>query len=234
MTNELVKKLAQASKSLGAFQADKRNQQQKYDYISADQVLSRVGAALAENGLMIVPAIVDGEMDAVPWKQGFRFDAVVLIEMTITDGENEMIQKWVGRGSDYGVPDKALYKAITSGHKYFLMKLFNIGVGNEDGEHEVQPAQKQATNGSKPAQQAEPMITEKQRKQLHATGVKVYGDEWDDKRAAMSAAFKAKSSNEWTQEQASRVIEGMNAKLAERAEDVPLFEDEATAEMYSE
>jgi hypothetical protein len=29
-----------------------------------------------------------------------------------------------------------MYKAITSGHKYYLMKLLNIGEGNEDGEHD--------------------------------------------------------------------------------------------------
>ena len=68
-------------------------------------------------------------------------------------------------------------------------------------------------------------ITDKQRRQLHAVGTKLYGDAWDDKRAEMSAAFETKSSNDWTVEQAGRVIDGMNGKLAEQVEQVDLFED---------
>ena len=52
-----------------------------------------------------------------------RWDARVEFLFHICDGTNEMVQKWYGMGSDYSVPDKALYKAITSGHKYFLSKL---------------------------------------------------------------------------------------------------------------
>jgi len=214
----LIQKLARASASLGTFQADKRNQQQKYDYISADQVLSRVGAALAAEGVMVIPAISEEVMETVnPKPNQVRYDALVSLEMTITDGETTIVQQWLGRGSDYSVPDKALYKAITSGHKYFLMKLQNVGIGNEDGEHDEAQA---AKNGA--SQPAAP-INDKQRKQLHAVGTKLYGDEWDDKRKEMSAAFQAKSSNEWTSREASRVIDGMNEMLAEMAENDPLF-----------
>jgi hypothetical protein len=60
----------------------------------------------------------------------------VRFEFVITDGETNLNATWFGRGTDYGAVDKAVYKAVTSGHKYFLMKLLNIGVGNEDSEHD--------------------------------------------------------------------------------------------------
>ena len=220
--SNLITKLAKAAAALGSFTTDKRNKQQNYDYISADQVLSRVGAALANEGIMVIPAITEEVMETVnPKPNQTRYDVLVSLEMTITDGETELVSQWLGRGSDYSVPDKALYKAITSGHKYFLMKLFNVGVGNEDGEHEV----KQSAKNGNQSKQDEPMITEKQRRHLHAVGTELYGDEWDDKRAEMSSAFEAKSSNEWTAHNTARVIEGMNGKLAEQAEQTELFEN---------
>lgn len=137
-------KIAKVTATLGAWEADKRNEQQRYDYISADAVLNRVGRAMAEFGLVVVPSITDAVVEAVDYTDSRgnvkqRYDARVMFEMVIADSEKvtpELRMTWAGAGSDYAVPDKAVYKAITSGHKYFLMKLFCIGVGNDDGEHE--------------------------------------------------------------------------------------------------
>jgi hypothetical protein len=138
--NTLISKIAQASLKVGALATDKRNVQQNYDYISADKILERAGDALAEAGVVIVPSIVSENTEAIASGNGkSRYDSVVHFGMIISDGESQLEMPWCGRGSDYAVPDKALYKAITSGHKYFLMKLLNIGVGNEDGEHENEP-----------------------------------------------------------------------------------------------
>lgn len=142
MPNNLATKIAAASEAVGALTTDKRNTQQNYDYISADKILDRVGGALARVGVVVIPAIVDEEMVAHSTSNGKeRYDARVTFNMTVSDGETTMEFPWVGRGNDYSVPDKATYKAITSGHKYFLAKLLNVGVGNEDGEHEAEPRQ---------------------------------------------------------------------------------------------
>ena len=220
--NSLYSKIAAVSTAVGSLETDKRNTQQNYDYISADKVLDRVGSEMAKVSLVIIPALVAEQIDAIPWKQGHRYDCRVDIDMMIADGEgNTETVKWFGRGSDYSVPDKALYKAITSGHKYFLMKLFNIGVGNEDSEHDA-PTK---SNGLA----LEPDKTLKDnptlRKQLHAVGTTLYADEWKSKRTDMSAAFEVESSNDWTEAQARRVIDGMNKRLVENGEQEALFED---------
>jgi hypothetical protein len=161
----LASRIAKASAAIGGrLKADSRNQEQKYDYISADKILSECGQALAEQGVVVVPAIVADAMEIMDRGNGkSRYDAIVTFHMTVADDEKELVMSWVGRGSDYTVPDKALYKAITSGHKYFLMKLLNIGEGNEDSEHDAadeQPTQQrrqsppqtptQQRNGGKP------------------------------------------------------------------------------------
>jgi hypothetical protein len=58
------------------------------------------------------------------------------MSMMITDGICALERPWYGHGVDYQSPDKATYKAITTGQKYFEMKLLHVSVGNPDGEHE--------------------------------------------------------------------------------------------------
>lgn len=150
----LATKIADASVAVGALATDKRNAQQGYDYISADKILERCGDALAHAGVILIPAITAADVLAVETRtsrgDAIRYDADVSFAMTLSDGETTLEFPWRGRGSDYAVPDKALYKAITSGHKYFLMKLLNVGVGNEDGEHEAVEAPQ------RPAQRTQP------------------------------------------------------------------------------
>ncbi|MCI0556305.1 MAG: ERF family protein, partial [Anaerolineae bacterium] len=142
----LSERIAKASIALGSFAADKRNKEQGYAYISAEAVLSRGGNALARQGLAVFPSITEVEvktierLDASGKLKGHRYDAMVKFVMSILDGTTARDCLWVGAGSDYTTPDKAIYKAITSGHKYFLMKLLEIGAGNEDSEHDDEPA----------------------------------------------------------------------------------------------
>jgi len=144
MTNEttttapnLAQKIAAARNKLGSLKADKTNKDQNYQYISADKMLERGGDVLAEFGIAIIPSVTETVITPVD-RQGKspRLDAQLKMSFRVTDGLTEYLAEWVGCGSDYVTSDKAVYKAITSGHKYFLMKLLNVGVGNEDGEHE--------------------------------------------------------------------------------------------------
>jgi hypothetical protein len=138
-TTNLAQRLALASLDLRGWSPDKRNLEGKYDYISADAVLHRAGDALGKQGVVVLPSMTDHGYDIGTTAKGNpRFDAWVRFEFVITDGETSLNATWFGRGTDYGAVDKAVYKAVTSGHKYFLMKLLNIGVGNEDSEHENQ------------------------------------------------------------------------------------------------
>lgn len=222
----LAAKIARASIKVGALKPDKRNTQQNYDYISADKMLERAGDALAEAGVVVFPSITSEETVQADYTDNYgkaksRFDCVVRFSMIVGDGETQIELPWVGRGSDYAVPDKALYKAITSGHKYFLAKILNIGVGNEDGEHEAhdgqaaqdsftkartaqaaRPAQKPATppNGNSEGdalftpdatQQERPVASETQLKRLHAVGREFYGDEWNEQRPKLVQAVSA-------------------------------------------
>jgi hypothetical protein len=222
MTNTLATRIAKASREIGgALATDKRNLQAQYDYISADKILDRAGQVLAGNGIVIIPAITATTVDAYTSAKGATYYGVTVnFAMTITDGDTTLEFPWVGMGNDYSVPDKALYKAITSGHKYFLVKLLNIGAGNEDGEHEAAPPDAQASapraqnggaskatgNGSgQPARQPvqstpvaaadNPFSTDEAAalRKLNAVGADLYGDKWtDDKRHDLAEQISKK------------------------------------------
>lgn len=138
----LIAKIARASAAVGgALSTDKRNMDSKYDYVSADKILSVAGQALADAGVAVLPSVTSSEVLTFERGQGKnRYDARVDFVFFLADEESQIEMTWIGYGSDYTVPDKAIYKAITSGHKYFLAKLLNIGAGNEDGEHESSAA----------------------------------------------------------------------------------------------
>lgn len=149
--SKIADRIAKATLEVGAFTADKTNKEQGYSYISADMVLERGGQALAKQGVSIIPQVTDATITAVAREgKAPRLDALIKMHMIVTC-ENEVVTAdWYGCGSDYATPDKALYKAITSGHKYFLMKLLNISVGNIDSEHEE--GEKPASQPAKPTE----------------------------------------------------------------------------------
>lgn len=139
----LAAAIAKATIEVGGFVADKRNNEQNYSYISADAVLERGGLALARVGVSVIPAVTSFDFKFFPRpNRSDRIDALVNFTMTVCYLGERFEAPWVGCGSDYSTPDKALYKAITSGHKYYLMKLLNISIGNDDSEHDPDDGQK--------------------------------------------------------------------------------------------
>lgn len=145
----------------GKLSADKTNTEQRYDYISADKILSVCGQALFNQGIAVLPEVTEQITNLFEYTDNYgkarrRYDSTVMFQFTISDGEETIKQAFVGMGSDYVVPDKAVYKAITSGHKYFLMKLLCVGAGNEDREHETEAEPVQPV---RPAVKPEPTRT---------------------------------------------------------------------------
>ena len=244
----LAAKVAQASADLGnRLKADKKNMQGGgYAYISADKLIAEAGAVLAANGVTVFPSIVGYNIDPGESSSGKRnYNVIVNFMMVVTDGESHMDCPWMGAGVDYGAMDKALYKGITSGHKYFLAKLLNIGEGNEDGEHENPPTEnkpqqaqvqpvKPATNGNS----AGKVPTVNERAAAHtaafngfmAKGNDLFGkDDWPDARHWLIRSYTTRttpgnvreSANDLTQDELKSLraeMDKYNGKLVSRWE----------------
>jgi hypothetical protein len=246
--NTLAAKVVKASHEVGALATDKKNPQGNYDYISSDKILQRAGDALANNGLSLVPSITSATVESYRTNEQSKpyWCANVSMVMTLSDGETTLEYPWHGMGTDYTVADKAFFKAITGGHKYFLMKLLNIGVGNEDGEHEAPPpetqnggAQQQTrpaaaavangtatgkSNGSGPANGGAPVEQDDAHKRFHALGVELYGTskEWDAKRPGIikgATKDRTESSKDLTPAELAQLIKILDGRVqAKRAE----------------
>ena len=180
----LTSKIAAASKRVGGRLAtDKTNREQGYQYLSADAILSVGGQALAEEGVVIFPCVIDWAVNQFTTEKGkTRYDARVNYVFTVAADEEARDFVWVGLGSDYVVPDKAYYKAVTSGHRYFVAKLLNVGAFNEDGEHEQ--AEDIGAGTTKPVMEAAPRCP------------KCHGPMWDNregKKNPKAPDFKCKN-----------------------------------------
>ena len=202
--NTLATKLAAVTIEVGGkLTADKTNKEQNYEYLSSDKIISVCGQALATKGIVVIPEVTSQDILVYEYdkfgKPMRRWDAKVEFAFTVTDGETELKQCWQGCGSDYTTPDKALYKAITSGHKYFLMKLVCVGIGNEDSEHETEPEE---TVKAKTAKQTAGITLEDAKNVTNREGVK-YGDLPTDKLSYMYNEVKKKQN--LTEEQLFKV-----------------------------
>lgn len=131
----LFARIAAAIVELGDFIADKRNNDQGYNYLSADQILSRGAAALAKHGVIIFPSIGNIETRVTTTQNNkTRFDTRVTISFSVLSEDGARDSIWYGNGFDYSTEDKAINKAITNGHKYFMMSLLGIRPGPDDSE----------------------------------------------------------------------------------------------------
>lgn len=226
----LSQRINDVMKEVKALEADKKHQQ-GYGYISADKILARVGEAMASNGLSIVPAAIEHNTTLHTYTDSYGKDKMLWqvdaqLEMSIMDIDGaEKTVKWTGSGVDYATPDKALYKAMTSGHKYFVMKLFMVGVGNEDGEHEAhEEIRGRNVTKNPPAASKKQTVTAAQQKPspeqvkaFHALGTEAYGPDWNEKRPEIVEAVtggRTNSSKHLSLAEWQKLMAGMEKKLA--------------------
>lgn len=132
----LSARIAAISNEIGAIAKDGRNSQQGYAFIEYAQVAARARELQAKHGVAIVPTVESYECTEVRNKFG-SIGYHYLLDMSFTvintdDPEDKMTVKWISEATDYG--DKGINKAITSGVKYFIMRLYNI---SEKGEREA-------------------------------------------------------------------------------------------------
>jgi hypothetical protein len=124
-----------------------RNDFHKYDYATEADIVATVREELANRQIMLLPGVSSISREPV----GEKGSVLTTAEMTFTffDGETgELIERhWFGCGTDK--EDKGLYKAMTGGEKYFLLKTFLMPTGddpevddqvNKKGKRGVEPA----------------------------------------------------------------------------------------------
>lgn len=138
----LTTKLAEVMAAVGRIAKRGRNEFHGYDYATEADIVEAVRAELAKRHILIYPEVVDyevRELSAAHDKKAARLLTILRLRFLIEDGSSgERIERqWLGAGEDSG--DKGVYKAMTGGDKYFLLKLFLIPTG-DDPERDTRKA----------------------------------------------------------------------------------------------
>lgn len=113
------------------------NKFHNYDYILEADIVDGVRQPLLDNGLTIIPSVVERETERMKTADGdgrvkeYNIRRV-LVEFTIVDDDDPTVtiqSRWWGEGID--ALDKGFYKAYTGAQKYFFTKTFHIPTGDD-------------------------------------------------------------------------------------------------------
>lgn len=129
-------KVAKVMAAVRTLAKDGNNTYDNYRYISADNAFETIGKAMADAGLVALPTVVELTTE-VGQSAGGKAQLRTLIHGQITlacaETGDTWTSDWYGEGVDRG--DKSINKAMTAMMKYYLLRLFMIGSG-EDADSE--------------------------------------------------------------------------------------------------
>lgn len=104
-----------------------------FDFVRAVDLIEEARRLLKGRGIVVIPSVESIEQKM--GKSGVLVHAHLTFEIVLVKTGDSIVKSWVGSGFDYP-GDKAVYKAITGGTKYFYANLLGIpfGVDPEEGQ----------------------------------------------------------------------------------------------------
>ncbi len=148
-----LKKLKELQDTINSFpwEKDGINRHQSYKYITEKQYKANFAKALKQTGLLWKMETVNTHF------HGTISDKMHLVicdfKGTIIDPETGEYEEYLFNGSGADNGDKAIYKAVTGGHKFFLAANFNVAEDN-DPESDTEEVPK-ATRPASPERREE-------------------------------------------------------------------------------
>ena len=151
-TPAIYKAIIGVMKTINAIGKDRRNSQQNFAYRGIDDVMNELHGALAENGVFVVPEVLDETRSTGKSKSGGELYYTRLkTRFTFYAGDGSSVSAVViGEAMDSG--DKASNKALSIGLKYAMLQVFCIPTEDEK-DPDAQSPQPQA-GSMKPAKPA--------------------------------------------------------------------------------
>jgi len=151
---ELVKKIVQVIREVGAVPKSGKNDHFGYSYRRHEDITNKLQPALAASGIVIVPMI----KEIVREEPGY---ILMRVTYTVTDGAQELAFVGIGEGQDKSrdgrAGDKAAYKAQTGAMKYALNDLLLLA--GEDPEADNKTHNDAAPEKPKATPKAEEPVT---------------------------------------------------------------------------
>lgn len=141
--NDFYQRLLNVFAGLGYLQKDKKNEHQKYRYLSESKIKEEVRNLFVANRIYFNYSSDEvSTYEISPTSSGTRqFVTTVKGTWKMVDADNPDHKedgRWIGTGTDTG--DKGLYKAITGGIKYVLNTNFLIPSGDDPEKDDEVPS----------------------------------------------------------------------------------------------
>ena len=151
-TQTIYKAIIGVMKSINAIGKDRKNQQQNFTYRGIDDVMNELHGALSDNGVFVVPEVLNEERSTGKSKSGGELYYTRLkIRFTFYAGDGSSVSAVViGEAMDSG--DKASNKALSIGLKYAMLQVFCIPTEDEKDPDAQSP--QPAAGTMKPAKPA--------------------------------------------------------------------------------
>jgi len=142
VTRSLVTKLAEVMAAAHRVPKRGHNDFHGYDYATEADIVATVRQELAKRRIMLFPEITGIERASVGEKGQVLTTIKMLFSFHDGDSGEVLSRAWCGAGTDK--EDKGIYKAMTGGEKYFLLKTFLIPTG-DDPEQAVEAPKVRST-----------------------------------------------------------------------------------------
>lgn len=130
----LHEKLLEMQKAVDAVIKDGKNQSDKYDFASDENVLNTFRPIMDEHKLLLVPRVLSAALHEGTTKSGTsRYMTELTFEMVWYDVESgeSLTVPWYAQGVDLA-GEKGVGKAMTYAEKYFLLKFFHVPTKKDD------------------------------------------------------------------------------------------------------
>jgi hypothetical protein len=155
---KLARKKNKVIKLVGSIAKTGYNEYYDYNYVEEAEVVRVIRSALVKVGLSF--SVSTSEIlppDTINTELGQFYNYTIKMTFTLVDTETGYFESspWLGMGSDSG--DKALYKAYTSGVKYFLLKNFLLPTDDDVERTNIIPEKQNQRSLEGPQSKRPPM-----------------------------------------------------------------------------
>lgn len=134
----LYEKLLEMQKAVDAVIKDGKNQSDRYDFASDENVLDRFRPLMDECKLLLIPIVTSAQLHEGTTKSGTsRYLTELIITMVWRDVESgeELKVPWYAQGVDLA-GEKGVGKALTYAEKYFFLKFFHVPTRKDDPDND--------------------------------------------------------------------------------------------------
>ena len=137
---KLAAKIAKVMAAIDSVPKTGRNDFHNYDYSTDDDVMQSVRPTMAEHNLIALPSVKDRSIERVSTgkkEEDYQLHTRVTLEITLIDGDSGQSKTITWEGEAQDGQDKGLYKAYTSGIKYWALKTFLLSADTDVETHDA-------------------------------------------------------------------------------------------------